>query len=167
MRATVTMGLAATFLAFAVAAAVGDEAGAPANKGKELFLSNKCNSCHTIAAQSIEKAAKASDAAKAPETAKPAETKEAPAATPAEGATTTTTKKAPDLSAVGLDLKADFIVKYLQKLETIKEKKHMKKFMGTDEELTQVAAWLAEQKDADAAAKMNGAAKEAPKEEVK
>jgi cytochrome c553 len=161
MRATVTMGLAATFLAFAVVAAVGDEAAAPANKGKELFLSNKCNSCHTIAAQSIEKAAKAS------ETAKPAEAKEAPAAAPAEGATTTTTKKAPDLSAVGLDLKADFIVKYLQKLETIKEKKHMKKFMGTDEELTQVAAWLAEQKDAAAAAKMNGAAKEAPKEEAK
>ena len=165
MRAAVTMGLAATFLAFAVGAAVGDEAAAPANKGKELFLSNKCNSCHTIAAQSIEKAAKASDTAKATETAKPAETKEAPAAAPAEGATTT--KKAPDLSAVGVDLKADFIVKYLQKLESIKEKKHMKKFMGTEEELTQLAAWLAEQKDADAAAKMNGAAQAAPKEEAK
>jgi cytochrome c len=144
---------------------VGDETAPPASKGKELFLSNKCNSCHTIAAQSIEKAAKASDAAKAPEAAKPAETKEAPAAAPAEG--TTTARKPPDLSAVGVDLKADFIVKYLQKLETIKEKKHMKKFMGTDEELTQLAAWLAEQKDAAAAAKMNGAAKEAPKEEAK
>ena len=149
MRSTVTMALAATFVAFAVAAAVGEEA-APVAKGKELFLGNKCNSCHTIAAQEIEKAAKASD------TAKPAEAKEAPAA-PAEGAATTA-RKPPDLSAVGVDLKADFIVKYLQKLETIKDKKHMKKFMGTDEELTTLAAWLAEQKDAEAAAKVNGAA---------
>jgi hypothetical protein len=45
------------------------------------------------------------------------------------------------------------MVKYLQKLEAIKEKKHMKKLKGTDEELTQLAAWLASQKDAEAAKK--------------
>lgn len=167
MRGTVAIGLAACILAVSVAAAAAEEA-TPVSKGKELFLASKCNSCHTIAAQSVEKAAKPTEAAKPAEApastdaAKPAGTAPAAdakaAAPPAEG--TTTARKPPDLSAVGVDLNAEFIVKYLQKLETIKDKKHMKKFAGTEEELQELAAWLGSQKDVEAAAKINSPKKE-------
>lgn len=147
MKRIVVVLAAGLLLAVAWGVASADEA-APAKDapGKAIYLQYSCNSCHTVAAQSIEKKASASEG----------EAKEAAATKEAGEEASSSKKKAPDLSAVGTDLKADFIVKYLQKLEAIKEKKHMKKFKGTDEELTQLAAWLAEQKDVEAAKKANG-----------
>lgn len=136
-----------------------DAAPAKEAKGKELFLKNTCNSCHTIASQAIAKKAAAAEE-KEPVAKEAAATKEAEPA--AEGAAKK--KGPPDLSAVGVDRKADFIVKYLQKLEAINGKKHMKKFKGTDAELTEVAAWLETLKDVEAAKKVNEGAAPAAKE---
>lgn len=88
--------------------------------GKAIFEANKCMSCHAVKNIGIE--------------AKKAEGEEAEE------------NKAPDLSGVGLEKDAEFIAKYLQKLEAINGKKHMKKFKGTEDELKTLAAWLAEQK---------------------
>ncbi|HET9250532.1 MAG TPA: c-type cytochrome [Candidatus Eisenbacteria bacterium] len=155
-RIVVVLAAALLVAAWGVASA---EDAAPAKEapGKALYLKYSCNSCHTMAAQKIEKKAAASEG----------EAKEAAATKEAGEETSSTKKKAPDLSAVGTVHKADFIVKYMQKLEAIKEKKHMKKFKGTDEELTQLAAWLVEQKDVEAAKKANeGASKEAASTEA-
>lgn len=88
--------------------------------GKAVFLSFKCESCHAIKSMAIEaKKAEGEDAGD---------------------------NKGSDLSGVGLKRDADFIVKYLQKLEAIEGKKHMKKFKGTEDELKMLASWLAELK---------------------
>ena len=170
MRRIVIAAVAA--LALGAGPVLADEA-APAKeaKGKELFLKYNCNSCHTVAAQTIAmKAAAAAEAegagaAKAAEpaaaAAKEASEKAAEPAAPAAAK-----RKPPDLSGVGVDQKADWIAKYLQKVETLHEKKHMKKFSGTEAELTELAAWLEAQKDAEAAKKANEAAAPA-KEEAK
>lgn len=146
--------------------ALADEA-APAKeaKGKELFLKYSCNSCHTIASQAIAKKAAAPEE-KEPAAKEAAATKEAAPAKEAEPAAEGAAKKKapPDLSAVGVDQKADFIVKYMQKLEALNGKKHMKKFKGTDAELMEVATWLEAQKDVEAAKKANGAEAPAAKE---
>lgn len=134
-RSLVVLGAMMLVMGMSGAAIAADEAPAP---GKQLFLANKCNSCHTIASQGVEKksAAEAEEAK---------ETKE-PAAEAKEGAATTS-KKVPDLGGVGVERKADWIVKYLSKLEAIDGKKHMKKFRGTDDELKTLAAWLESLKD--------------------
>lgn len=159
--------LAAGLLVAAAWGVVSAEEAAPAKDapGKAIYLKYTCNSCHTMAAQSIEKKASTSEG-------EAATTKEAAASKEAgEESSTSTKKKVPDLSAVGTERTSEWIVKYLQKLEAIKEKKHMKKFKGTSEELTQLAAWLVEQKDEEAAKKANegvskeGASKEAAKDE--
>ena len=147
----------------------GEAAPAADAPGKAIFIKSACNSCHTLAAQGIAKKPSTSGGeATAAKEAAPAEGAAAKedAATTEGAATGTEKKKPPDLSAVGLERQADWIVKYLQKLETIKEKKHMKKFKGTDDELTQLAAWLASQKDAEAAKKAGETSmkEEAPKE---
>lgn len=112
--------------------------------GKKLFLDNKCNSCHTIASQGVEKRSAA--AAEATE-AKEGEAKEA-------AATSTSKRKVPDLGGVGIERKADWLTKYLQKLETIDGKKHMKKFAGTDADLATLTAWLASLQDSTAGSAM-------------
>jgi mono/diheme cytochrome c family protein len=50
--------------------------------------------------------------------------------------------KAPDLSNVGSERKADWIMKWLKKEETLHEKKHLAEFKGTDEDLKTLATWL-------------------------
>lgn len=107
-------------------AAPGHTAATGAPDGKTLFLENKCNTCHTIKAAGVEK-------------------KKAAAADPAE-AKEKSDKKAPDLSSVGLERKADWMGKYLMKLEAIKGDKHGRKFRGTEAELKTVTAWLETQK---------------------
>jgi len=106
--------------------------------GKPIFTNYKCSSCHEIASQGIKK---------------PAATPAAPAATPAAPATpaTTTAHKPPDLSGVGLVHKAEWIKGYLLKKESIEDRKHMKTFKGTDEELATLAGWLESLKDEKAA----------------
>ena len=153
--------LAAGLLVAAAWGVVSAEDAAPAKEapGKTIYLKYTCNSCHTVAAQSIEKKASTSEG-------EASATKEAAASKEAGEESSASKKKAPDLSAVGTERNTEWIVKYLQKLEAIKEKKHMKKFKGTSEELTQLAAWLVEQKDVEAAKKANeGVSKEAASKE--
>ena len=103
-----------------------DKPAVGAKDGKALFLENKCNTCHTVKAAGIEKRKAAA--------AEPAEAKEK------------SDKKPPDLSSVGLERKADWMGKFLMKLESIKGEKHSRKFRGTDAELKTVTEWLAVQK---------------------
>lgn len=125
-------------VALGALAATGEEQKEPA--GKTLFLTYKCNSCHSVTAAGIERKASAE------------------AAEPAAGAASE--KKIVDLSSTGLDAKAEWLPKYLKKLETTKDgKKHLKGWKGTDEELTTLSAWLMEQK----APKAEGGAKDAKK----
>ena len=112
-------------------AAKADEAKVPA--GQKLFLDNGCNSCHSMKGQGIEKK-------------KSATATEATASTPAASP-----KKVPDLSAVGLEHDQAWMTKFLLKTETLHDKKHMKTWKGTEAELATLTAWLAEQKNAEAA----------------
>lgn len=89
--------------------------------GQSIFLKNKCTSCHSIQVLGIEKKA-SEDEADSP---------------------TTTKKKPPDLSGVGLKHTAEWITNWLLKKETMDGEHHVKKFRGTDEELGTLANWLA------------------------
>lgn len=51
-------------------------------------------------------------------------------------------QKPPDLSTVGSEKTAEFLVKYLKKQETIEGRKHMGTFKGSDEELEALTKWL-------------------------
>ncbi|HEX5031284.1 MAG TPA: cbb3-type cytochrome c oxidase subunit II [Candidatus Eisenbacteria bacterium] len=130
-------------------AAKADEAKIPA--GQKLFLDNGCNSCHSMKGQGIEKK-------------KSATATEATASTPAASPS-----KIPDLSAVGLERDQAWMTKFLLKTETLHDKKHMKTWKGTEAELTTITAWLAEQKNAEAAGLKTAdkAAKEADAAEQK
>ncbi len=55
---------------------------------------------------------------------------------------TLASSKAPDLSNIGSVHKADWLVKYINKEEALKDKKHMKAWTGTKEDLQTVAKWL-------------------------
>ena len=96
---------------------------------KPVFLKYKCNSCHTIESQGITKKAAAGEAAESGD-------------------------KPPDLSGVGVDRNATWIVSFLQKKEKLEGKLHMKKFRGTDAELQKLAGWLGSMQDEAAAKKM-------------
>jgi len=100
---------------------------AKAPDGKPVFLKYKCNSCHSIEAAGIVKKAAQGEG----------ETK----------------KKPPDLSGVGLEKKAEWIIAFLQKKEKLDGEFHIKKFRGTESELKTLAAWLETMKDEKAAHK--------------
>lgn len=87
-----------------------------AGDGKALFISNKCNSCHTISAQGVQKIKSDEEE---------------------------TGKKPPDLSHVGKEKDAKWIKGYLMKTETLNGKKHKKAWKGSDADLTTLADWLA------------------------
>ena len=134
------LGTALVLMVTAGSAAADDAKKVP--DGKPIFLNYKCSSCHEIASQGVTKKAAAT-----------------PAATPAAPATpgtpaSTTSRKPPDLSGVGLVRKADWIKGYLQKKESIEDRKHMKAFKGTDAELATLAGWLESLKDEKAAKAM-------------
>jgi len=57
-------------------------------------------------------------------------------------AKTMASSKAPDLSNVGSERNAEWISKYLMKEETLKDKKHMKAWAGTKEDLETLSKWL-------------------------
>ena len=84
--------------------------------GKSIFKANKCDKCHSIESQGIELNGKP------------------PGKTP------------PDLSGVGLKHKAGWIKDWLLKDEELNGKKHLKKWTGSDDDLTTISAWLAAQK---------------------
>ena len=136
-RLGVLLAMAAVALAVPLAAtlaqeaaktetATTDEAKIPA--GQKLFLDNGCTTCHSMKGQGIEKKK-----------------------TTASASTTSAMNKAPDLSAAGLEHDQAWITKFLQKTEMLHNKKHMKTWKGTDAELTTLTAWLADQKNAEAA----------------
>ena len=155
-RFAVLLATAAVALAVPLAATVAEEA-AKANTeakipaGQKLFLDNGCNSCHSMKGQGIEKK-------------KSATATQATAATPAASPS-----KVPDLSAVGLEHDQAWMTKFLLKTETLHEKKHMKTWKGTEADLATLTAWLAEQKNAEAAGLKTAdkAAKEADAAEQK
>lgn len=141
----ITVTTLAAFVALAFAASAGAQEAKP--DGKTLFLDKKCNTCHTVKALGIEK-----------RSAMAGEKTGTGTATPAAAKTKTT-----DLSSVGLDLKADWMTKFLKREEMTKAKKKHLLFKGTDEELTTVVTWLEEQKapKAEAAPKAEKAPKAA------
>lgn len=105
----------ALFAAIIVASVMSVASAPSMADGKSLFLANKCTNCHSVTAAGI------------------ARTGTAPAAN---------AKTPPDLSTVGDHRTAAFIVKFLQKEESINGRKHLLKFKGTDAELSLVASWL-------------------------
>ncbi len=60
----------------------------------------------------------------------------------------TTKGKAPDLSNIGADKKADWIAKFLKKEVKLNDKAHSMAFKGTDAELTTLSTWLVTHKKA-------------------
>ncbi len=148
----------AIFVALAFAAAAGAQEAKP--DGKTLFLDKKCNSCHTLKALGIQKRTAAAEKAEAGEKAEKAEAGEkaekAEAGAKAEkaeagekaekGEAAGAKVKSHDLSSVGLDLKADWMTKFLKRTEATKAGKKHVMFKGTDDELATITAWLEEQK---------------------
>ena len=92
----------------------GSETKTPA--GKELLLKYKCVNCHSVKCAGLEKKAD------------PTEEK--------------SDKTPPDLSSVGVSRTKEWITKYMLKKEMIKNVKHLKRFKGTEAELSQLADWL-------------------------
>lgn len=84
-------------------------------EGKKIFLENKCQSCHSV--QTAQIVRKTED-------------------------TESTELKPPDLSGVGLEHKAEWLMRYLQKKEKLDGEKHPKRFRGNDEELGTLTKWL-------------------------
>jgi mono/diheme cytochrome c family protein len=145
LRRTLTALATVLALAALFGLATGDQA-AKLNEGgkgqakvvaaKGVFTKYKCRSCHSIEAQGITKKAVEGEEEEA-----------------AKG------QKPPDLSGVGLERKADWIVLFLQKKEKIEGRLHGKKFRGTDEELKELATWLETLKEESAAKKMKAGEK--------
>jgi cbb3-type cytochrome oxidase cytochrome c subunit len=137
-RFAVLLATAAVALAVPLAATVAEEAAKADTEvkipaGQKLFLDKGCNSCHSMKGQGIEKK-------------KSATATEATASNPAASPS-----KIPDLSAVGLERDQAWMTKFLLKTETLHDKKHMKTWKGTQDDLTTLTTWLAEQKNAEAA----------------
>jgi hypothetical protein len=86
--------------------------------GKTAFLNNKCNMCHSIESEKIEKTTGGYQKSKE---------KNVP----------------PDLTKIGQKHNAEWISGYITKKETLDDKKHAKAFRGTNEELEAIANWLA------------------------
>jgi mono/diheme cytochrome c family protein len=113
---TWTMTGTATVLGLAMLAAGARAEETAAHPGKKVFLDNKCNACHGVKSQDIAVAAGGD-----------AEEKDPP----------------PDLSNVGNEQKPEFLSAYLLKKEMLHDKKHQKRFGGTEQELKDLVAWLA------------------------
>jgi cytochrome c553 len=99
-----------------------------ATDGKGIFVANKCTACHAVKAAEIEMKKAESEGEESEE----GESED----------------QAPDLSSVGNDHTAEWLMAYLTKKEAINGKKHMKKFKGNEDDLKVLAEWLATQKAA-------------------
>ena len=89
--------------------------------GQKVFTEAKCQMCHTVYSAGIGEPP-AEDAKK--------EEEEEAAAGP------------PDLSMAGAGRTAEWISLFLQKKEALNDKKHVKSFEGSDEDLAALAGWL-------------------------
>jgi mono/diheme cytochrome c family protein len=89
-------------------------AGEAAKTGKDIFLAQKCNVCHSIDSQSVARTS------------------------------TSDKMKGPDLSNVGGEHLAPWITQWIKKeVAATDGKKHMPAWKGTDDELKKLADWLA------------------------
>jgi mono/diheme cytochrome c family protein len=113
----VWVGAAAGALVLAIAIASVGAAQEAALDGKEIFLAQKCNLCHSVEAAGIERTMKSEKLA-GPEL---------------TGLITAETDRA-------------WLAQFLRKQVDKETKKHGKEFKGSDEELTAVLDWLALQK---------------------
>ncbi len=89
---------------------------AQAADGKELFLAQKCNLCHSISVASIERTTKSEKMA------------------------------GPDLTGVGAEKGGDWVLKFLHKEVDLNGKKHGKELKLSPEETTTLIDWLVAQK---------------------
>lgn len=89
--------------------------GATAPDGKQIFLAQKCNLCHTVSSAGIEATTKSDK------------------------------MKGPDLAGLAAKLDAKLITGFLKKTAEINGKKHGKLFTGSDEELAALISWLQKQ----------------------
>ena len=94
----------------------------PTPAGQQVFVAQKCQMCHTVYSTGIGEPPA--------EDAKEEEEEAAAAAGP------------PDLSIAGAGRTAEWISLYLQKKETLNDKKHMKSFKGSDEDLAALVDWV-------------------------
>ena len=91
--------------------------------GQTVFVENKCQMCHTVYSAGIGEP--------------PAEEEKKEAEEDAEE-----DAGPPDLSLTGAGKTAEWMGLFLLKKETLNEKKHMKRFKGSDEELAPLVDWL-------------------------
>ena len=91
--------------------------GAP---GKQVFVEHKCNECHTVKVEGVERSKKKKKGI-----------------------------DPPDLSDVGKSRKRDWMQRFLQKKEKIDGKKHKKKFRGDAAEEKALLDWLTSLKSAE------------------
>ncbi|HEY3569205.1 MAG TPA: c-type cytochrome [Thermoanaerobaculia bacterium] len=116
-----TIGFALSILASVVMLAVfysGPASGAAPAKldGKQIFLAQKCNLCHSVSSAGIERTMKSEKMA------------------------------GPDLTNLAAKQDAGTLTKFLRKEGEINGKKHGKGFTGSDEELGALVSWLQQQK---------------------
>jgi mono/diheme cytochrome c family protein len=83
--------------------------------GKEIFLAQKCNLCHSVSSAGIERMVKSEKVA------------------------------GPDLTGLAAKEDAATLTKFLKKEGEIGGQKHGKLFTGSDEELAAVISWLQQQ----------------------
>lgn len=83
--------------------------------GKQIFLAQKCNLCHTVSSAGIQATVKSEK------------------------------MKGPDLAGLTPKMEARLINDYLRKKAEINGKKHSKEFTGADEEMGALIAWLQKQ----------------------
>ena len=83
--------------------------------GKQIFLAQKCNLCHSVSSADIQATVKSEK------------------------------MKGPDLAGVTPKRDAQVLNDYLRKKADIKGKKHGKEFTGSDEEIGALIAWLQKQ----------------------
>jgi mono/diheme cytochrome c family protein len=91
-------------------------AAAPSLDGKAIFLTQKCNLCHSVGVAAI------------------------------EATTKSERMRGPDLGGRVAERGGEWAVKYLKKQVTLDDRPHAKAFTGSDEELAALVAWLAQQK---------------------
>ncbi len=115
---TVAVGVLCAMLALP---ALGEEAKKDDVKipaGQQVFMDAKCNMCHTVYSAGIGEPP----------------TEDAEEAGQQEGP--------PDLSTAGAERDAEWLSLFLQKKEMLHDKKHMKRFKGSDEDLAALVEWL-------------------------
>jgi cbb3-type cytochrome oxidase cytochrome c subunit len=87
--------------------------------GQSVFTEAKCQMCHTVYSAGIGEPPAADEKTEAVENDGP-----------------------PDLSMAGAGRTAEWLSLFLQKKEMLHEKTHMKRFKGSDEDLTALVDWL-------------------------